>query len=130
VEGGVLGFRGNGYLRWENPPEGAKNLQGYSRHTEEHIWPLGFTGFHRKLELTHKGWKRGHHWAESERRERGEGKAAHQREKGRVQAQGRRRIAAGEWRSPARVEIAWTREQRLARGENEPGLGLRQRRIF
>jgi hypothetical protein len=37
VEGGVLGFRGNGYLRWENPPEGARNLQGYLRHTEEHI---------------------------------------------------------------------------------------------
>jgi hypothetical protein len=37
VVGGVLGFRGNGYLSWENPPEGARNLQGYSRHTEEHI---------------------------------------------------------------------------------------------
>ena len=32
-----LGFRGNGHLRWENPPEGARNLQGYLRHTEEHI---------------------------------------------------------------------------------------------
>ena len=27
VEGGVLGFRGNGHLRCENLPEGAKNLQ-------------------------------------------------------------------------------------------------------
>jgi hypothetical protein len=37
VEGGVLGFRGNGYLRWEKPPEGARNLQECSGHTEEHI---------------------------------------------------------------------------------------------
>jgi hypothetical protein len=47
VEGGVLGFRGNGYLRWENPPEGARNLQGYSMATKEHIAPHGFTRIHR-----------------------------------------------------------------------------------
>jgi hypothetical protein len=28
-----LGFWGNGYLWWENPPEGARNLQGYSMDT-------------------------------------------------------------------------------------------------
>jgi hypothetical protein len=39
----------------ENPPEGARNLQGCSRHTEEHIPQLGFTGFHKNLKLTHKG---------------------------------------------------------------------------
>jgi hypothetical protein len=37
VGGGVLGFRGNGHLRCENPPEGARNLQECSRHIEEHI---------------------------------------------------------------------------------------------
>jgi hypothetical protein len=54
VVGRVLGFRGNGYLRWENPPEGARNLQGYSRHTEEHIWPLGFARIDRKLNWEQK----------------------------------------------------------------------------
>jgi hypothetical protein len=34
-------------LRWENPPKGAKNLQGYSIHTETHIPQQGFTRFHR-----------------------------------------------------------------------------------
>jgi hypothetical protein len=37
VVGEILGFRRNGYLGWENPPEGAKNLQGYSIHIETHI---------------------------------------------------------------------------------------------
>jgi hypothetical protein len=32
-------------LRWENPPEGAKNLQGYSIHTETHKPQQGFTRF-------------------------------------------------------------------------------------
>ena len=48
VEGGGLGFRGNGCLRWKNPPEGARNLQGHSMATKEHIAQLGFTRFHRK----------------------------------------------------------------------------------
>jgi hypothetical protein len=48
VGGGVLGFRGNGHLRSENPPEGARNLQGHSMATKEHIAQLGFTRFHRK----------------------------------------------------------------------------------
>jgi hypothetical protein len=48
VVGGVLGFRGNGHLRSENPHEGARNLQGHSMATKEHIAQLGFTGFHRK----------------------------------------------------------------------------------
>jgi hypothetical protein len=48
VMGGVLGLRGKGHLRSENPPEGARNLQGHSKATKEHIAQLGFTGFHRK----------------------------------------------------------------------------------
>jgi hypothetical protein len=33
-------------LRWENPPEGAKNLQESSRNIGEHIPQLGFTRIH------------------------------------------------------------------------------------
>jgi hypothetical protein len=33
VEGEELGFQRNGQLRCETPPEGANNLQEYSRHT-------------------------------------------------------------------------------------------------
>jgi hypothetical protein len=36
-------------LRWENPPEGAKSLQGYIIGTIEYIPPTGFTRFHRIL---------------------------------------------------------------------------------
>jgi hypothetical protein len=45
-------------LRWENPPEGARNLQGYLRDTWEHIPPLGFTRIDRKLNCAQKGWKK------------------------------------------------------------------------
>ena len=54
VVGEKLGFRRNGHLRSENPPEGAKNLQGYSIHTETHIPQLGFTGIHRDLRFAQK----------------------------------------------------------------------------
>jgi hypothetical protein len=47
VVGEVLGFRWNSYSRWENPPEGARNLQGYSRSTKEHFASLGFTRTHK-----------------------------------------------------------------------------------
>jgi hypothetical protein len=49
-----LGFRWNDYLRWENPPEGAKSLQGYTIGTKEHIPPTGFIGFHRNLKNLQK----------------------------------------------------------------------------
>jgi hypothetical protein len=97
-------------LRWENPPEGARNLQGCSRHTEEHIPQLGFTGFHKNLKLTHRGGREeltAQRNGEKERENAGE---SHQRG-GQVWAQGRRRIAAGEVRSPAREEIARDRER-------------------
>jgi hypothetical protein len=47
VVGEILGFRRNGHLRSENPSEGAKNLQGYTIGTIEHIPPTVFTRFHR-----------------------------------------------------------------------------------
>jgi hypothetical protein len=51
-----LGFRWNSHLRWENPPEGAKNLQGYTMGTIEHIPPFGFIGFDKSLKMD-KGWR-------------------------------------------------------------------------
>jgi hypothetical protein len=59
VEGEVLGFRRNGHMRCENPPEGAKtcrNAQGTQRNTLHNKDSLEFTGF----EFEHKGWKWSH----------------------------------------------------------------------
>jgi hypothetical protein len=55
LEGEELGFRRNGHLRWENPPEGARNLQGYTMGTIEHIPPFGFIGFDRNLKNRQRG---------------------------------------------------------------------------
>jgi hypothetical protein len=53
-----LGLRWNGYLRWENPPKGAKNLQESSRNTGEHIPQLGFIGFDNNSRKFTRGGKR------------------------------------------------------------------------
>jgi hypothetical protein len=45
-------------LRRENPPEGARILQGYTIGTKEHIVPTGFIGFHRNLKNLQRGGKR------------------------------------------------------------------------
>jgi hypothetical protein len=58
VVGEKLGFRKNGHLRSENPPEGAKNLQGYTMGTIEHIPPIGFIGFDKNLKNFTKGGER------------------------------------------------------------------------
>jgi hypothetical protein len=42
-------------LRYKNPPEGARNLQGYSMGTIEHIPPHGCTRFHRIWNLGKRG---------------------------------------------------------------------------
>ena len=55
VVGEILGFRRNGHLSSENPPEGARNLQGYSMGTIEHIPPHGCTRFHRIWNLGKRG---------------------------------------------------------------------------
>jgi hypothetical protein len=80
----VLGFRGNGYLRCENPPEGARNLQKCSRHAETHIPQLGFTGIHRDLRFAQKVGRRGTTGLNQREERGGEGTTAHQREKGRA----------------------------------------------
>jgi hypothetical protein len=44
---GELGFRGNDHLRYEKPPEGARNMQGClgtHRNTYGHLASLDFTG--------------------------------------------------------------------------------------
>jgi hypothetical protein len=64
-------------LRWENPPEGARNLQGYLRDTWEHIPPLGFTRIDRKLNWAQKGWKRNSLPREMEREKTEGEEAAH-----------------------------------------------------
>jgi hypothetical protein len=59
---GELGFWGNGHLRYECPPEGAKNLQGYIIETFELKPPIGFTGIHqisRNLKSCTKGRREG-----------------------------------------------------------------------
>jgi hypothetical protein len=45
-------------LRRENPPEGARILQGYIRGTKEHIPPTGFTGIDKDSRKNHKRWKK------------------------------------------------------------------------
>jgi hypothetical protein len=44
-------------LGWKNPPEGAKDLQGYVIGTKEHIPLTGFMGFHRNLKNLQRGGK-------------------------------------------------------------------------
>jgi hypothetical protein len=52
---GNLGFRREAYLGWENPPEGARNLQWCLRHTEEHIPQQEISRFHRDLNFAQGG---------------------------------------------------------------------------
>jgi hypothetical protein len=54
---GELGFWRYGHLRIETLPKGARNLQGCSRHTEEHLQPHGFTGIDRNLIWEQRGGK-------------------------------------------------------------------------
>jgi len=44
-------------LRWECPPEGAKNRQGYTLEILELISPTGFIGFHRNWKDLQRGGK-------------------------------------------------------------------------
>ena len=101
---GELGFQGKGCLRWECPPEGAKNLQGYTREILKLIPPIGFTGIDRNS----KGFGNASKGGELLRtqRERETGKKLTEREmEGRAQAARDRWSAAGDggrrWRSPA-----------------------------
>jgi hypothetical protein len=92
-------------LRCENPPEGARNLQECSRHTETHIPQLGFIGIQRDLRFAQKVGRRGTTGL-NQREERGVKAQLLTRGRRAEQAQCRRRIVVGEGRLPARVEIA------------------------
>jgi hypothetical protein len=59
-------------LRWENPPEGAKNLQGFTMGTIEHIPPTGFIGFDKIWSFCTKG-RRGSLCSPEQRERRTEG---------------------------------------------------------
>jgi hypothetical protein len=54
---GDLGFRWKDYLRWWNPPEGAKNLQGIQWSTRAHNHALGFIRFTQEFEIGTRGGK-------------------------------------------------------------------------
>jgi hypothetical protein len=91
-------------MRIETLPKGAENLQGCSRHTEEHIPPHGFTGFHKNLKLAQKGWKGGAHCkdrqGENKKDAGGAGLLTKRGQKMEHRVAGAK--VAGEGRSPAR----------------------------
>jgi hypothetical protein len=110
VVGEILGFRRNGHMRSENPPEGAKNLQGYTMGTIEHIPPTGFIGFDKNLknlEVMQKGEDKG---ASAHQNREGGEQGCSPRGRGRAQAHDRRstvvaggrrgEVAGGCWESP------------------------------
>jgi hypothetical protein len=133
VEGDGLGFRENGCLRCETPPEGAKNLQECSRHIETHIT----TWIHRNLqrfEFCAKGGKRGGFTGLNvQREERGEDKSTHQGststgiDGGSLEHGWRtdRRRGGGGYRRGEQFP-----ENREHRGEKSLGLGLGLEAVF
>jgi hypothetical protein len=68
---GGLGFSRNGHFRWWNPPEGARNLQEYSRSTQESIHALGFTELYKNLKKTNRGGREASMYFKIERSEEG-----------------------------------------------------------
>jgi hypothetical protein len=116
-------------LRWENPPEGARNLQGCSRHTEEHISPHDFTGIHRDLKFAQKVGRRA-----SAQQNREGGKLKGKWDCSPREGQGRYRVAGGSppgrgdrrrgWKSPETETSGREQRGRL------PASGARGERIF
>ena len=130
VVGEILGFRRNGHMRSENPPEGAKNLQGYTIGTIEHISPTGYMGFHRYLKDLQKGEKGGAPLSVRQRTaEKGRGEAAHRGGRGGEStvtgARWPEMVTAGGRRSPAEKEIArtesWAAGRQRASGSARAG---------
>jgi hypothetical protein len=119
VEGGGLEFRGNGCLRCENPPEGAKNLQECSRHIETHIPQHGSTRFHRDLELTTRVEERGFTGL-NQREERDRGIRRLLTERGGTSATAGDRRSTAEDGDAGEGRIAEEREQ-LRRTESSEG---------
>jgi hypothetical protein len=109
--GELLGFRRNGHMRSENPPEGAKNLQGYTMGTIEHIPPTGFIGFDKNLKNLEVMQKERIRELLLTRTEREENRAAHRE----GEEEPRHTIAGARW-SPVDGE-----------GRSPVGAGNRQR---
>jgi hypothetical protein len=129
---GVLGFRWNGYLRWENPPEGARNLQGHSMATREHISQLGVTGIHRIWRISQRvemgaSQETGAHTERKRERER---EILTREREGDEQEQCRRRIAGEEGDPRRQGEIASDRERGRDQKEWSQASGARGERIF
>ena len=90
-------------MRWENPPEGAKNLQGYSIHTETHKPQQRFTRFLRIWSFCTKG-RRGSLCSPEQRERRTEGVVCSPRREGEgheLAGAQSETVAAGGGRSPA-----------------------------
>jgi hypothetical protein len=123
----VRGVRvSDGHLRSENPPEGARILQGYIMGTKEHIPPTGFTGIDkdsRKIELMHMGRK--NEPLLTEPRGRGElrGKRGACSPRGRGRRPGRRRVAGdrADRRRVRRVAVGQRGSKRWQREDNASG---------
>jgi hypothetical protein len=79
---GELGFYGNGHWRYENPPEGARILQGYMKGTKGHIPPTGFIGFHRNWKDLQRGGKGANSTQGTEREKNRGGCSAHRGREG------------------------------------------------
>jgi hypothetical protein len=110
-------------LRWECPPEGAKSLQGYIKGIMQCIPPTGFTKFHKDLNFSQRR-ENGASLPSSQRNKRvkGEerGEQLTERGRGQAQAQGRRRVAAGEEIAGEGRENTRDREQALTGRNREP----------
>jgi hypothetical protein len=98
-------------LRWENPPEGAKNLQECSRNTGEHNTQLGCTGIHKILEVMHKGLAQ---FKETERKREAEGRKEGAR-------------AAHRGGKERGTRMPWDRRWSPERGRSPASAGNRQR---
>jgi hypothetical protein len=112
-------------LRWENPPEGAKNLQGYTMGTIEHIPPTGFIGFDKIWSFCTKG--RSGSLCSPEQRESGEQRewSAHRGREGegpKVAGAPSEMVAAGGRRTPEGEKESSRDRERGWRGENREPL--------
>jgi hypothetical protein len=118
-------------VRWENPPEGASNLQECSRSTKGHFLPVGITGIHKNWKKALKGMEEYSLPSEIKREREGKREQMILTGEGSTSIGGRRRIAVGEGRSPVREEIARDREQRQRTAKrNCQASGARGERFF
>jgi hypothetical protein len=99
-------------LRSENPPEGARILQGYTIGTKEHIVPTGFIGFHRNLKNLQRVEKGS--LTASDRAQRGSENRGRLTERGKERGMRAPELSRGQWPPVAgdRRKIARSRGSR------------------